>query len=1379
MKNKTKKIMSVICLMLILLTSLPIQTFATFITDINSNAQFGVISGSLANYGHELHYANYAGVGYMAFCTQYGVKSPNGSEYVYNGDFIVHYKNTLPHYEKIAEMIYFGYTMHYGYGIPTSPDAIRAACCTQQWVWEYIHNNIDGSSRVPTRESWNGNYMSTGHLADWTARTEAYYNQYHGNTSFNGTISKVALGQTSVLTDTSGRLASYQSFSHNINGITFSHNQGSNQLSITVDSNCNVDSAKFNSRDYGLYQLMPNGSAYDSGTMSNYVYIEFTTGTVQHLLISNYVDPSAFSVSVEVEYGNALVIKTNANGNTLAGCTFELYKDQNCTQKVRTGTSDSNGNIYFQRLAPGTYFVKEVSVPTGYLLDDTIKKVEVKANETTEISFKNYEPTGEIKLIKTDVETGRNNRVDGTSHHGDATLDGTEYTLYANADIYNVAKTVKYFSKDEEIATYTFDSNGIAKVNITTKSTKAELKAEGNILKWLPMGEYYSKETNVTNGYLQDNEKHIHTLKYKDMNTKVITLEKTLTNLVKKAKFEVIKISSIINTTAPIVEGAEFTAILTKYVDFYGSFEEALKHLDEYSKDEYSVFKTESNGHGISGLLAYGKYTVNETYCPSDRLNPVQEFYVTIDKNSDGVIKEIVENDTPFQSYLKMIKLDKKTGKIVTFSNATFSLYKLNEDNNQWEKVKCKLGKESYDTWKTDKNAIAYTETKLDAGIYKVDEIVVPKGFLKLEEECIFEISRSNETLEYDKDYDAYITVKVENEQPTGTLIIDKSVAIRDDVDTSLVDISDLSGIEFKLTAKENIIDFADGSIIYKKGQEVKKFNLDKEGNYTLANLPMGTYELEETKTLNGLVLDSTKYEIIFKQENLTQKVYEVKKEIINNTTVFEFSKTDITGEKELNGATLTVIDKNGNIIDKWISGDKTHKIEGLLVNETYTLREEITPDGYVKATDIQFKVENTKEIQKVTMIDKIVTMTKEDIGGKEVEGAELKVVDKDGTIVDSWTSTKEPHKIKGLAEGECYTLYEDYAPDGYVISNKIEFTVSKDKETQEIEMIDKIVEISKQDIAGNEIEGATLVVTNVKTKNIVDKWVSTNEPHKVKGLIEGQTYILHEEIVVDGYVKATDIEFTVSEEKETQKIIMIDKIVEVTKTDLVTGEELEGAELEVIDKETGEIVDKWTSTKEPHKVRNLEENKTYTLKETTAPDGDEITEESEVEVSEEKETQKIEMKDMPILKDIKLIKIDSKTKEMIKEEFVFGIYQDPECKNLINEIKSNKEDGFITFEDLRYGNYYIKEIKSPKGYNISDSIIKVEISDKGILINDNLLEEQDNIYSFEFENAPIETPNTSDNRHTTLLIIIAGISAICLISYGIYEINKKRKNNK
>lgn len=387
----------------------------------------------------------------------------------------------------------------------------------------------------------------------------------------------------------------------------------------------------------------------------------------------------------------------------------------------------------------------------------------------------------------------------------------------------------------------------------------------------------------------------------------------------------------------------------------------------------------------------------------------------------------------------------------------------------------------------------------------------------------------SNETIEYDEDHDAYITVTVENEQPTCSLIVDKSVAVRENIDTSIINISDLSGIKFRLTAKENIIDFSDGSIIYEEGQEIGIYNLDKKGKLKVDNLPMGKYQLEEIETLPGLVLDNTKHDILFTQEDNIKKVYIETREIENNTTLVEFSKTNITEDKELIGAKLTVLDEDENIIDSWISTANTHKIEGLEVGKTYIMREEITPDNYVQATDIRFKVENKAEIQKVQMIDKIVEVLKTDLlTGEAIEGAKLKVVDEEDNVIDEWISTKEAHIVSGLEENKKYKLIEISAPYGYEIAETIEFTVTQDKDNQVIEM-----------------------------------------------------------------------------------------------------------------------------------------------------------------------------KDMPILKNIKVLKLDSETKEIIYGNFKFGIYEDPECTKLIQEVKSDKKSGTVSFEGLRYGKRYIKETKAPKRISI------------------------------------------------------------------------------
>ena len=840
-----------------------------------------------------------------------------------------------------------------------------------------------------------------------------------------------------------------------------------------------------------------------------------------------------------------------------------------------------------------------------------------------------------------------------------------------------MARTVKYFSADEPIATFTFNSYGVASIVITNTSTPANLSIGGSTLKGLPMGSYYSKETIVPTGYNQDTNIYNYTLQYKNSTTPVITTNGTVENIVQKAPFEVIKVSTNTNATAEVISDAEFTAILSKYVDFYGSFDKALEHLDEYAKDEYSIFRTGSNGHGISGKLAYGEYTVRETYTPSPEVNTVEDFYVTIDRESNTPVRELVENDSPFEAYLKLQKKDKESGKFVTFSNATFKLEKFNEDTNKWEKVQCKVKDQYFETWTTDSEGIAKTETKVEAGTYKLTEIKIPNGFIELDEELIFKVDNRNSTLNYDKDWDAWITVTAKNSQPKGKLELTKTVNLRENVDKTLINDIDYTKISFALVSKEDIIDYADGSVVYNAGETVGTYNLNEDGTLTISNIWMGHYYLKELTTLPGCVLNETEYDVIFEQTDTTTKEYTVKLNVENQTTLVELSKTDITGDEELEGAELTVLDLEGNIIDEWTSTNKPHTIEGLKVGEKYTLRENLATLGYVKATDIEFTIEDTSDVQKVHMIDKIVEMSKVDIGGNELEGATMQVFDNEGNIVDEWVSAAEPHKIKGLEEGKSYTL--------------------------------------------------------------------------------------HEEIAVGEYVKATDIEFTVDYDKETQYLKMIDKLVAVKKTDLVTGENIEGAELTITDEE-GNIIDEWVSTKEEHYVKGLEENKKYTLTEKTCPYGYEIAESIEFTVSEDKSTQIIEMKDKPILRNVRLIKKDSNTDEVIKANFVFGLYEDPECTKLIQEIKSDKNTGCITFENLRYGEVYIKEISAPKNYQLSDKVVKITINDEGVFADGTLLEDADSIYEFTFYNTKVPKVQTGNETNYILLVSIVVISLLAIV---------------
>lgn len=244
-----------------------------------------------------------------------------------------------------------------------------------------------------------------------------------------------------------------------------------------------------------------------------------------------------------------------------------------------------------------------------------------------------------------------------------------------------------------------------------------------------------------------------------------------------------------------------------------------------------------------------------------------------------------------------------------------------------------------------------------------------------------------------------------------------------------------------------------------------------------------------------------------------------------------------------------------------------------------------------------------------------------------EVEGAKLQVTDPDGKVIDEWVSEKEPHIIRELVAGETYKMSEILPAEGYVTAESIKFTVENTGEVQKIEMKDDVtkVEISKTDIAGEELPGAKLTILNKDGE--ADGKLDIHRQAPLYGDAADREYTLHEEMAPEGYLMAEDIKFTVEDTGEIQKVSMKDGMtrVEISKTD-IAGKELPGAKLTIYDQD-GKVVESWISEDKPHYMEMLPTGK-YTLHEETAPDGYLVAEDVAFEVQETGEIQKVTMKD-------------------------------------------------------------------------------------------------------------------------------------------------------
>jgi uncharacterized surface anchored protein len=317
------------------------------------------------------------------------------------------------------------------------------------------------------------------------------------------------------------------------------------------------------------------------------------------------------------------------------------------------------------------------------------------------------------------------------------------------------------------------------------------------------------------------------------------------------------------------------------------------------------------------------------------------------------------------------------------------------------------------------------------------------------------EVSSPDKHVVTTKSYDITITanettkkIVVNKLQPTGKIHIVKSLESIKDEDSTVISEADtdITGITFQLQAKTDIYDSVTLQPLYRENEIVATGVTDEKGKVIIDNLPMGSYTLQETKTVDGYALDTTIYAITFRQEDYTTKEYTYTLDVTNHLTKTTFSKQDKDTGEELAGATLQIIDKETKeVIHTWRSDTKSYDVCGLTEGKEYILQEQTAPAGYNKAEDIVF-IAGTKEI--IIMQDeailtnikvkKIDVTTNESIIGKDFKFAMYAdsactqlLTEIDGDV------TQGTAIFSNIRFGTVY-IKEIEAPTGYLLSNEV-----------------------------------------------------------------------------------------------------------------------------------------------------------------------------------------------------------------------------------------------------------------------------------------------------------------------------------------------------
>ena len=775
---------------------------------------------------------------------------------------------------------------------------------------------------------------------------------------------------------------------------------------------------------------------------SAYVTVSVDTNTAY------MIDPTSKDAIIEVEYENHPVkgdLTIFKQGELLAGydhdfqyelcglkgVTFEVYAaediftadhqvDENGNRTlyyakdalVAKVTTDEDGYAYVKDLPLGEYYVKESEAPEGFVHNENSEKaVFVYADQNTpvvfdQVSFTNERQKVSISVEKQDADNGN-------------VVPGAVFGIYNAEDIINKDGQV-IVKADTLLQEMTSDEDGQAKCTLD-----------------LPLGQYYVKELHAPAGFVSSDEILSFDASYQGQDIQTVELK-----AVKKNEPTVVEITKSDITTGEELDGA-YLQVLDQDGNIIDSWES--------SKDE---------PHVIKRLTVGETYTLREEFAPYGYL-VANDITFTIEDTAE-IQKVEMKDEVPVAElilnkkgeFLDEVSLVDQIKGVVEhiFHYITGSLTDVTFEVYAEEDIKAADGV-SEDYYKADE--LVATITTDETGIAKLSNLPLGKYYVKevgTAHGYVLDSEIRHVNLSYVDQNTPVVTYNDDWQNHRQRVIIN---LVKKEKDQDRV----LEGSVFGLYAKEDIKSSTTGKVLIEADEIIELKSTDAEGKITfVADLPIDAeYYVKELYAPAGFVNaeEVQEFTVSYAGENEDSVVVDLIFE--DEATTVEITKTDLTGGKEIPGCKLKLVDEDGNTVDEWTSTEEAHVIKEQAVGKKYTLIETQPADGYVTAESIEFTVENTAEIQKHQMKDDVtkVEISKQDIAGKELPGAKLTILDKDGKVVESWTSTKKAHYIEMLPIGK-YTLREEIAPDGYLVANDVEFEVKDTGEVQHVTMVDE-----------------------------------------------------------------------------------------------------------------------------------------------------------------------------------------------------------------------------------------------------------------------------------------------------------------------------------